>query len=68
MSDVYVVGVGMTPFGKFPETTVKQMARDSVTLALRDAGCDVTDVGAAWFSNSGQGASEGEYSVRGDDR
>ncbi len=66
MSDVYVVGVGMTPFGKFPDTTVKQMTKDSVTLALRDAGCDVADIGAAWFSNSGQGASEGQYSVRGE--
>jgi len=67
MIDIYVVGVGMTRFGKSPETTVRQMTRDSVTLALRDAGCDVTDIGAAWFSNSGQCASEGQYSVRGDD-
>ncbi len=35
MNDIYVAGVGMITFGKFPDTTVKQMAKDSVTLAPR---------------------------------
>jgi acetyl-CoA acyltransferase len=65
MSEIYVVGVAMTPFGKSPESTVKKLTRDAVAGALSDAGCDIADIGAAWFANSGQGASEGQYSVRG---
>ena len=66
MSEVYIVGVAMTPFAKLPESTVKQLTRDAVAGALNDAGCDIADIGAAWFANSGQGATEGQFSVRGE--
>jgi acetyl-CoA acetyltransferase len=36
--DVYVLGSAMTPFGRFPEKTHKQLTRDAVTAALADAG------------------------------
>jgi len=64
MSEIYIVGVAMTPFGKYPESTVKQLTRDAVAGALNDAGCDIADIGAAWFANSGQGAAEGDRSER----
>ena len=28
MDDVYIVGVGMTPFGRFPDKSVKNMTRE----------------------------------------
>jgi acetyl-CoA acetyltransferase len=66
MEDVYLVGVAMTPFGKFLDTSVKDMTRNSVEDALADAGATREDVGAAWFSNTTQGVMEGQYCVPGE--
>ena len=63
--DIFVVGVGMTPFGKFLDRSVKQLTCDAVTAALADAGCAVGDVNAAYFANAAQAAVEGQYMVPG---
>lgn len=55
MEDVYVVGVAMTPFGKFLDKSVKDLTREAVGDALADAGATTEDIGAAWFSNTTQG-------------
>lgn len=65
MSDVFVIGVGMTPFGKFPDRSVKDLTRDAVEQALRDAGCSIADIEAAWFSNTTQRVIEGQYLIPG---
>lgn len=62
---VYVVGVGMTAFGKQPGRTVKSLTAEAVNAALRDAGCTAADLGSAWFANVGQGAIEGQHAIRG---
>ena len=65
MSEIYVVGVGMTAFGKFPDKSVKELTKEAVTAAMADAGCKVADIQAVWFANTAQGANEGQYTVRG---
>jgi acetyl-CoA acetyltransferase len=65
MDDVFIAGVGMTPLGKFPDLSVKQLTRMAVTEALMDAGASMTQIEAAWFSNSRQGQMEGQNSIRG---
>lgn len=65
MHAIHVVGVAMTRFGHHPERSVKDLTREAVREALIDAGCDVRDVGAAFFSNTGQGYHEGQHAVRG---
>lgn len=65
MSDVYIVGIGMTGLGKFPDRPVKALTRDAVESALRDAGCGIGDIGAAWFANTRQGLMEGQNGIRG---
>lgn len=62
---VYVVGVGMTAFGKLPGRTVKSLTAEAVSTALADAGCTTDDIDAAWFGNVGQGALEGQHAIRG---
>jgi len=47
---VYIVGVGSTALGRFPEKSVKDFTREAVTLALTDAGAEFGDIEAAWFS------------------
>lgn len=64
-SHVYVVGVGMTPFGKHFDQTIKGLAASATSMALNDAGCTGKDVQAAFFANSTQGHMEGQDMIRG---
>jgi len=66
VSDVYLVGVGMTPFGKFLDRTVKDLTLEAVTGALTDAGVGKTDIEAAFFANTSQSPMEGQYMVAGE--
>ncbi len=65
MSDIYVVGVGMTPFGKFLDTSIKALTRKAVMEALENAGAKISDIGAAFYANTVQGALEGQLMVGG---
>jgi acetyl-CoA acyltransferase len=66
MSEVYVVGVGMTPFGRFFDRSVRQLAEAAVDDALADAGCEARAIDAAFFANAAQGAMDGQHSIRGE--
>ncbi|SLN23871.1 thiolase family protein [Oceanibacterium hippocampi] len=65
MSNVYIIGVGMTRFGKFPDRSVKDLTRQAVEAALDDCGLARKDVEAAYFANAAQAAVEGQYLVPG---
>ena len=66
MAGVYIVGVGMTPFGKLLERSVKDLTREAVTAALRDAGCEREDLESVHFSNACQGHMQGQDLIRGE--
>ena len=66
MDDVYVVGVGMTQFGRMLDTDIKTMTREAVGLALADAALEARDIGAAFFANASQGHMEGQHMIRGE--
>jgi len=63
--DVYILGVGMTKFGKFLERSVKDMTGLVLEEVLKD--CDLTrdDIQAAWFSNTMWGLYDFQHSIRG---
>jgi acetyl-CoA acetyltransferase len=65
MQEVAVVGVGMTPFGKFPEKGIKDLVREAVQGALRDAGIDGKLVQAAYVGNAVAGLMTGQEMIRG---
>ena len=44
MRDVYVLGVGMIKFGRYPDKDVSQMGAEAGVLALKDAGASIKDV------------------------
>jgi len=44
MRDVYVLGVGMIKFGRYPERDVAELAAEAALLALRDADMTIDDV------------------------
>ena len=66
MESIYIVGIGMTPFGKMLERSVKDLTREAVTAALRDAGCEAADLQCAYFSNACQGHMQGQQLIRGE--
>ncbi|SNR53631.1 thiolase family protein [Blastococcus mobilis] len=65
MRDVFVGGVGMTAFGKFPDRTVGALATDATTGALQDAGLGVPDVETVFYANATAGLMTGQEMVRG---
>ena len=54
MSDVYVMGVDMIKFGRFPDRTVPQIGAEAALLALDDAGLTIHDMQAFYCGNLGQ--------------
>ncbi len=65
MNEVYIVGIGMTRLGKQAQLSVKQLTEYAVNAALADAGCELSAIESAWFSNTRQGVLEGQYGIRG---
>lgn len=65
MSNVYIVGVGMTPLGRHLDKSVKQLSRLAIDNVLADAGCEKGVIEAAWFANTRQGIFEGQHGIRG---
>jgi acetyl-CoA acyltransferase len=54
VTDVYVVGIDMTRFGRHPDRTVVQLAADAALLALDDCGLGIKDVQALFSGNIGE--------------
>ena len=54
MSDVYVLGVDMIRFGRFPDKTVPQLGAQAALMALDDAGVSLPDMQALYCGNLGQ--------------
>lgn len=66
MTQVYVAGVAMTPFGKWRDSSVKDLAAAAVAGALADAGIGRERLDGAFFANAVQGHMEGQHMIRGE--
>ncbi len=65
MTDVYIIGVYCTAFGKHPDRNVKSLTREAYTGALSDAGFDDgSAIDSCWFGNCGMWVEE-QGSIRG---
>jgi acetyl-CoA acyltransferase len=51
MSDVYVMGIDMIRFGRFPDRKVEDIGAEAALLALDDAGVTMKDVEALYCGN-----------------
>jgi acetyl-CoA acyltransferase len=63
--DVFVVGVGMTRFGRLLDRSLKSLVAEAVLQALKDTNCKAIDIEAAFFSNTTQSIIEGQHLIRG---
>lgn len=62
---VWVVGVGMTPFGVHRDIGTMDLVRHAVADALADADLALPDIQAAFYGSTAQGALEGQHMVAG---
>ncbi len=65
MRDVYVIGVGMTRFGKHMDRNMKSLSAEAVDQALSHAGIDKQQLQVAVVGNAYQGLVTGQESIRG---
>jgi len=54
MSDVYILGVDMIKFGRFPDRSVPNIGAEAALMALDDAGLTIEDMEALYCGNLGQ--------------
>lgn len=51
MADVYIVGIDMIKFGRYPQFTVPELGAQAALLALDDAGLSINDMQALYSGN-----------------
>ena len=52
MSDVYILGVDMIKFGRFPDRSVPNIGAEAALMALDDAGLTIEDMFMALYSET----------------
>lgn len=62
---VYIVGVGMTAFGKHTQRSVTDLAGEAMSAALDDAGVSPSQLQAAYYGNSTQSFLHGQLMIGG---
>ena len=65
MTAVEVAGVGMHPFGRFEDRSLKDLARVAVARAVDDAGIAIADLDAVYSANGMAGLLQGQEQIRG---
>ncbi|MHA1293488.1 MAG: thiolase family protein [Candidatus Helarchaeota archaeon] len=63
--NVYIIGIGMTKFGKFLERSIKDLTGEVLQSVKKDCEVSSEDIEAAWFSNSGWGMRDNQHCIRG---
>ena len=63
--NAYIAGVGMTPFGKHQDRTLKSLTQEAVAAALQDAGVDAKQLEAAYFGTAATAVTVGQVMVPG---
>jgi acetyl-CoA acetyltransferase len=64
MREVVVRGAAMTPFGRHPDLSGRQLVERALAAALKDAEIEPADVQAAYVGNAAAGMMSGQESVR----
>lgn len=62
---VEIAGVGMHKFGRFPDRSLKDLARVAIVRALDDAGLAIGDIDAVYSANGMAGLLQGQEQIRG---
>ena len=63
--NAWVMGVGMTPFGKHMDRTLKSLSGEAIEAALVDAGIAASQLDAAYMATAGTAVTVGQVMVPG---
>jgi acetyl-CoA acetyltransferase len=55
MREVYIIGVGMTPFGKFPHKNILELGQEACWEAIKDANIPLQPIQAAYCGHARTG-------------
>ncbi|MCW2249269.1 acetyl-CoA acetyltransferase [Azospirillum fermentarium] len=64
--NAFIAGVGMTPFGRHLNLSLRSLASKAMLAAIRDAGVDASDIQAAYMGNAAAGVITGQVCVPGE--
>lgn len=64
MRDVFVIGVGMIRFGRYPDPWVEDLGREAIQAAVQDAGVHPGRVAVAYCGHSHQGRVAGQRALK----
>ncbi|MGW6456258.1 thiolase family protein [Streptomyces sp. NPDC055078] len=64
MTDIYVLGAGMAPFGKHPLGSAPRLVREAGLAALADAGCTFADIGTVFTGSCHPASPRGVYVMK----
>ncbi len=64
MREVAIVGAGIIKFDKYPEKGIKDLVREPVELALKDAGIDSKKIDAAYVGSAAPGIMTGQEQIK----
>jgi len=65
MTEVFIVGAGMTKFARHPERTLQDLSGEALDAALKDAGCSRDDLETAFYSGATNGYLQGQDLIPG---
>lgn len=65
MTSIYIAGIAMTVFGRHFDRSLDNLADEALQGALRDAGCSIGDIGAAFYAGVTNGPLQGQISIPG---
>ena len=65
MEQLYIAGIAMTVFGRHVARSLDDLAREALEGALKDAGCERADIGAAYYAGMTNGPLQGQISIPG---
>jgi acetyl-CoA acetyltransferase len=65
VSTAAIVGAGLTPFGRFRDQSLSELAGQAISAALADAGMEPAEVQAAFVANSMASVTTGQVAIVG---
>ncbi len=65
MGDIFIAGIAMTQFGRHPERNLADLAGEAFAGALRDAGCQPSDIETAFYAGMTNGPLQGQVAIPG---
>lgn len=65
MSNIYIAGIAMTVFGRHLERSLEALAHEALQGAIKDAGCQIDDIGTAYYAGITNGPLQGQLAIPG---